>query len=87
MINVDYEREKNAECARLIRAVAAAPIRINPSFDDKFRSRPRPIYTGDQFKFCDYYVREVRSVYLEIVGTGRTVRVGRRVFEREARPA
>jgi hypothetical protein len=51
-------------------------------------------YTGQNVKFGDYYVREVRrsgaerrSVYLEIVGTGRTIRVGRRVFERKARAA
>ena len=44
--------------------------------------------------FRDYYVREVRrsgterhSVYLDVIGTGRTLRVGRREFERKARPA
>lgn len=51
-------------------------------------------YTGPNVKFRDYYVREVRrsgrerrSVYLEIVGTGRTLRIGRREFERKARAA
>lgn len=49
-------------------------------------------YTGQNVKFGDYYVREIkrsgterRSVYLEVVGTGRTIRVGRREFERKAR--
>jgi hypothetical protein len=47
-------------------------------------------YTGPNFLFRGYYVREVKrsgterhSVYLEIVGTGRTLRIGRKAFERE----
>jgi hypothetical protein len=51
----------------------------------------RPMPT---FRLGDYYVREVRrsgeqrrSVYLDVVGTGRTMRVGRREFERKAKPA
>jgi hypothetical protein len=47
-------------------------------------------YYGPNFLFRDYYVREIRrsgdqrrSVYLEIVGTGRTLRIGRKAFERE----
>jgi hypothetical protein len=51
-------------------------------------------YTGPNVKLGDYFVREIkrtgrqrRSVYLEIVGTGRKVRIGRREFERKARAA
>lgn len=51
-------------------------------------------YTGENKRLGDYFVREIRrsgrerrSVYLEVVGTGRALRIGRRVFERRARPA
>lgn len=46
------------------------------------------------YHFRDYYVREIRrsgdqrrSVYLEVIGLNRTIRVGRREFERKARAA
>jgi hypothetical protein len=51
---------------------------------------PWPGYTGPNILLRGYYVREVKrsgterhSVYLEIVGTGRTLRIGRKAFERE----
>jgi hypothetical protein len=58
--------------------------------ETEYLPRPPAYYTGPNFRFRDYWVREVKrsgterhSVYLEIVGTGRTLRIGRKAFERE----
>ena len=89
-----YRRPLSFSMNDVIRDADGAPVDPTRHRDEVWRAPPLGAYTGPNRKFGDYYVREVRrsgsqrrSVYLEVVGTGRVIRVGRKAFERVLRNA